>query len=53
MISFSYKGAQNGRKYKEEIEIKINNPNEIKISETDSSDDQITTTMNVELTRFK
>jgi hypothetical protein len=50
-INFSYEGLQDGEKYKEELEITIKDQNHIAISEKDSIDNQITTTMDVTLRR--
>ncbi len=44
-----YEGVQEGKKYKEEISIKFDNPNQWSIHEVDTLDGQIISTMDVTL----
>jgi hypothetical protein len=48
-LGFSYAGLQDGKSYREELEIIIYAPDQIAISERDFIDSQITTTMDVTL----
>jgi hypothetical protein len=50
-ISFIYEGLQDGKSYKEELLITIFNQNEISILERDFVGNQITTEMNVSLSK--
>ena len=49
VISFSYEGSHDGKKYKEELSIIIQDQNQITINEKDSIENQIVTTMDVTL----
>ena len=50
-ISFLYEGLQNGKIYREELVIKIFSQNEVTIVEKDFVGNQITTEMNVSLSK--
>jgi hypothetical protein len=51
-ISFIYEGLQDGKSYKEELLIRILNQNEVTILEKDFVGNQITTEMNVSLSKY-
>jgi hypothetical protein len=48
-LSFTCEGLRDGKKYKEELKIKIRTPNEFTIDEKDSLGGHIVTTMNCAL----
>lgn len=48
-VSFHYEEVQDGKTYREELEVKILSPNEFVIQEKDSLQGQIITTMDVKL----
>ena len=50
-LRFFYEGNQGGKRYIEELEVRVQNPNEIVICENDSLEGSTVTTMNVTLRR--